>query len=183
MNESKKPVTDEYGWHIKPFFKEGEKVLYYGEPAVITNVRDKGSKVTYDVRYTKKGRPMFQAFVGNKSNEIKKLNEINQYTGEAEKSEKYWDTKFKKAIKLFPTWIDEKVDLSNSIRKAYNEMVLDVIEGDKGYVEMPTRPRGKDWKEKSTEVYSKFASDLWSKMKGDVIAKEYALEDYVRWIR
>jgi len=181
MDESKKPVTDKYGWHIKPFFKEGEKVLYYGEPAVITNVRNDG-KVTYDVKYTKKSG--FQTFVGNKSNEITKLNEgksvldeINQYTGEAEKSEKYWDTKFKKAIKLFPTWADEKIDITNEIRQVYNERILDVIKGDKGYVEPIDRY------ENDAEVYIEMATDLWNKMKGDVIAKEYALEDYVRWIR
>ena len=184
MNETKKPVTDEYGWHTKPFFKEGEKVLYYGEPAVITKVRDKGSKISYDVRYTKKGRPMFQAFVYNKGNEIKKLNEgksvldeINQFTGEAEKSEKYWDTKFKKAIKLFPTMADEKRDITNEIRQVYNEMVLDVIKGDKGYVEPISRY------ERDAEVYIEMATGLWNKMKGNVIAKEMALEDYVHWIR
>tara|TARA_R100000951_G_scaffold19469_2_gene16281 strand:- start:6620 stop:7576 length:957 start_codon:yes stop_codon:yes gene_type:complete len=105
------------------------------------------------------------------------LNEINQYTGEAEKSEKYWDTKFKKAIKLFPTWADEKRDITNEIRQVYNERVLDVIKGDKGYVEPIDRY------ENDAEVYIKFATDLWNKMKGDVIAKEYALEDYVRWLR
>lgn len=126
MDESKKPVTDKYGWHIKPFFKEGEKVLYYGKPAVITQVRDKG-KIFYDVSYT--NQRGFQTFVSNKSGEIKKLNEINQFTGEAEKSEKYWDTKFKKAIKLFPTWADEKVDITNEIRQVYNERILDVIKG------------------------------------------------------
>lgn len=177
LDEAKKPVTDKYGWHIKPFFKEGEKVLYYGEPAVITKVRDKSSKVTYDVRYTKDDRPMFQAFVGNKSGEIKKLNEINQYTGEAEKPEKYWDTKFKKAIKLFPTWADEKVDITNEIRKVYNEMILDVIKGDKGYVKPISKYEG------DVEVYIEMATDLWNKMKGNVIAKEMALEDYVRWLK
>ena len=177
MNEAKKPVTDEYGWHIKPFFKEGEKVLYYGKLAVITKVRSKGSKISYDVRYTKEDRPMFQAFVYNKGNEIKKLNEINQFTGEAEKSEKYWDTKFKKAIKLFPTWADEKIDITNEIRQVYNERVLDVTKGDKGYVEPISRY------ENDAEVYIEMATDLWNKMKGDVIAKEYALEDYVRWLR
>lgn len=105
------------------------------------------------------------------------MNEINQYTGEAEKSEKYWDTKFKKAIKLFPTWADEKRDITNEIRQVYNERVLDVIKGDKGYVEPIDRY------ENDAEVYIKFATDLWNKMKGDVIAKEYALEDYVRWLR
>jgi len=274
MDEAKKPVTDKYGWHIKPFFKEGEKVLYYGEPAEILRVRDEGNKVTYDVKYT--NQRGFQSFVSNKSGEIKKLNEaqsyaasfggsskssemdtdkfkealnkvkldlvsakglwdrknivnsknkvvsqintedstyriskngrsqwynfkpqgfkvggydkvikhilgnldeINQYTGEAEKSEKYWDTKFKKAIKLFPTWGDEKIDITNEIRKVYNERVLDVIKGDKGYVEPIDRY------ENDSEVYIKFATDLWNKMKGDVIAKEYALEDYVRWLK
>ena len=105
------------------------------------------------------------------------LDEINQYTGEAEKSEKYWDTKFKKAIKLFPTWADEKVDITNEIRQVYNERILDVIKGDKGYVEPIDRY------ENDAEVYIEMATDLWNKMKGDVIAKEYALEDYVRWLK
>jgi len=105
------------------------------------------------------------------------LDEINQYTGEAEKSEKYWDTKFKKAIKLFPTWADEKVDITNEIRQVYNERILDVIKGDKGYVEPIDRYEG------DVEVYIEMATDLWNKMKGDVIAKEYALEDYVRWLK
>mgnify|MGYP003111035816 CR=1 FL=1 len=105
------------------------------------------------------------------------MDEINQYTGEAEKSEKYWDTKFKKAIKLFPTWGDEKVDITNEIRQVYNERVLDVIKGDKGYVEPIDRYEG------DVEVYIEMATDLWNKMKGDVIAKEYALEDYVRWLK
>ena len=105
------------------------------------------------------------------------LDEINQYTGEAEKSEKYWDTKFKKAIKLFPTWADEKIDITNEIRQVYNERILDVIKGDKGYVEPIDRY------ENDAEVYIEMATDLWNKMKGDVIAKEYALEDYVRWLK
>ena len=274
LDESKKPVTDKYGWHIKPFFKEGEKVLYYGEPAEISRVRDDGNKVTYDVKYTNQRGS--QSFVNNKSGEIKKLNEaqsyaasfggssqssemdtdkfkealnkvkldlvsakglwdrknivnsknkvvsqintedstyriskngrsqwynfkpqgfkvggydkvikhilgsldeINQYTGEAEKSEKYWDTKFKKAIKLFPTWADEKVDITNEIRQVYNERILDVTKGDKGYVEPISRYEG------DVEIYIEMATDLWNKMKGDVIAKEYALEDYVRWLK
>jgi len=175
LDESKKPVTDKYGWHIKPFFKEGEKVLYYGEPAEISRVRDDGNKVTYDVKYT--NQRGFQSFVNNKSGEIKKLNEINQYTGEAEKSEKYWDTKFKKAIKLFPTWADEKVDITNEIRQVYNERILDVTKGDKGYVEPISRYEG------DVEIYIEMSTDLWNKMKGDVIAKEYALEDYVRWLK
>ena len=110
---------------------------------------------------------------------------LNEFLNESEftHNEKFWDRKLKVALKRFPEWADEKVDLANSIRQAYNELELDVIEGDKGYVKMPDRPRGKDWKEKSTEIYSKFITDLWAKLKGNEWAKQNALEDYLDWLK
>jgi len=98
-------------------------------------------------------------------NEIKLLN----------KSEKFWDAKFKKAINLFPEWKDEKIVVTNSIRKAYNEMVIDVVKGDKGYVEMPGRT--------SNKIHTKFAEDMWTKLKGNEWAKKYALEDHLGWLK
>jgi len=141
---------------------------FVGRPHRATD--DKGGKVLDELikLMTKKKKAVLS---------MSGMDEINQFTGEAEKSEKYWDTKFKKAIKLFPTWADEKVDITNEIRQVYNERILDVIKGDKGYVEPIDRYEG------DVEVYIEMATDLWNKMKGDVIAKEYALEDYVRWLK
>ncbi len=188
LNEGKKPVTDKFGWHIKPFFKEREKVLYYGEPATIIQVRDDGSKVTYDVSYDNKSG--YQTFVANKSNEITKLNESllekGKFMNESEftHNEKFWDRKFKKAIKNFPDWAQEKDDLTNSIRDAYNQLELDVIEGDKGYVKpLDVQKLRSMSKDERTKAQADFAKDLWNKLKGNEWAKQNALEDYLDWLK
>tara|TARA_R110000772_G_scaffold36091_4_gene86599 strand:+ start:4951 stop:5238 length:288 start_codon:yes stop_codon:yes gene_type:complete len=62
--------VDKYGYHTKALFKEGENVLYFGEPAKILKVR-LSKRVSYDVSYTEKSG--FQCFVYNKANQIKKL--------------------------------------------------------------------------------------------------------------
>ena len=64
------PKVDKYGYHTEALFKEGENVLYFGEPATILKVRI-SKRVSYDVSYTKKSG--FQCFVYNKVNQIKKL--------------------------------------------------------------------------------------------------------------
>ena len=93
-------------------------------------------------------------------------------------NEKFWDKKFKVALKRMPDWYDEKIDITNSIRQSYNELELDVIEGEKGYVEMINNKKYGN----QPDVYIKFASDIWKKLKGNEWAKQNALEDYLHWL-
>ncbi len=91
-------------------------------------------------------------------------------------SESIWDKTFDKLISKFPEWLDEKRDITNSIRTAYNEHVLDVIQGESGYVgSIPYRTS-------TTTDYIAEATRLWKLLKGNVWAKQNALEDYIDWI-
>lgn len=112
------------------------------------------------------------------------MKSLNEFLNEGEKSEKYWDTKFRKGIKNFPDWAQEKDDLTDSIRRAYNELVLDVVKGDKGYIEQQdvTKLRAMS-KEERTKAQADFAKDIWKKMKGELWAKQNALEDYLDWLK
>lgn len=106
---------------------------------------------------------------------------LNEFLNESQKPEKYWDNIFKKAINKFSYWekSDEKADIVNSIRQAYNELELDVLKGEKGYVEMIDNKKYWD----QPKEYAKFATDIWNKLKGNIWAKQNALEDYLDWLK
>ena len=94
-------------------------------------------------------------------------------------NEKYWDKKFKVALKRMPEWADEKVDLVNSIRRAYNELEIDVLDSDPKAIKML------DWRKHYRDVkkFQDYAKDIWAKLKGNEWAKQNALEDYLDWLK
>ena len=67
------PKVNKYGWHVEPFFKEGEKVLYLGKPAIITHVNKYNPSIngyTYNISRIGGGGVNY---VASKSNEIRKM--------------------------------------------------------------------------------------------------------------
>ncbi len=103
---------------------------------------------------------------------VKEESNISSSAGEI-----FWDNSFDKLISKFPEWLDEKRDITNSIRTAYNEHVLDVIQGEPGYV------RSIPYRSAKTNDYIAEATRLWKLLKGNVWAKQNALEDYLDWIK
>ena len=68
----KEVKTDQYGNHIEPQFKKGDKVKYLGSPGEITGInRESSGSITYNVAYDKGTGRTKVTNVANKDNEIK----------------------------------------------------------------------------------------------------------------
>jgi hypothetical protein len=63
--------TDEYGNHIEPQFKIGDKVKYLGHPGEVVNVESRFGRYTYNVAYDKGQGRTKVSNISNKGGELK----------------------------------------------------------------------------------------------------------------